>query len=149
MRLRRTLLVASTAVAGLALGTSSAWAYFSSTGAGGGTAAAGQLSVRVLTAEPAGGLLPGGRTAAVLKLYNPQPVPITVVSVQGAGAAVADNGCGPTGVGFTDQDGLALSIPAGATTEVTLPGAVSMSPDAAPACQGTGFNIPVTVTVRS
>ena len=150
MRLRRVALIAGTAAAGLLFGTGSAWAYFSTTGHGTGTAAAGQFSAQVLGSDAASpGLLPGGTGDAGLRMHNPQSIPVTVVSVEAAGPAVADNGCTPTGVSFTNQYQLDVVIPAGGTTTVPLPAAVSMSPAAAAACQGTGFSLPVTVTVRS
>lgn len=145
------MLAIGTGLLALSLGTSSAWAYFSTTGHGTGTAELGRLSVQVLPGSgPAGtGLLPGQVGDAVLRLHNPNSVPLTVIAVQASGPAVADNGCTPTGVSFTSQDQLNVTIPVGADLDLALPGAVSMSRIAAAACQGVGFSIPVTVTVRS
>lgn len=140
-----------TALVGLSVGTTSAWAYFSTTGQGSGTADTGRLSVQVLPAAgpTESGLRPGGSAAAVLRLHNPQSIPVTLLSVHAVGEPVADNGCAPTGVSFVDQDQLNVLVPAGATEVIPLPAAVTMSRAAAAECQGTGFDIPVTVTVRS
>lgn len=152
MKLGRIGLVGVTATTGLLVGTTSAWAYFATTGQGTGTADVSRLSVQVLAAGPgsaSSGLLPGHSGDAVLRLHNPQAVPITLVSVEAAGVPTADNGCNPTGVGFLNQDQLNVLLPAGSTKLVPLPDSVTMDLGAAAACQGAQFDIPVTVTVRS
>ncbi|HEX2902066.1 MAG TPA: hypothetical protein VHO01_01305 [Jatrophihabitans sp.] len=151
MKAGRIAVAGGVATLALVLGTGSAWAYFSTTGHGTGSAGLGQLTVEVLPAGgPTGrGLLPGQHGDAVLRIHNPGAVPLTVVSVAAAGAARADNGCAPTGISFEDQYQLDAVVDPGAQLVLTLPGAVSMSRAAAAACQGAGFQIPVTVTVRA
>ena len=151
-RFRRLMLALAVGVLGLLIGTGTAWAYFSTTGHGSGTVHAARLSVEVLPASgrPDGpGLLPGGTGGALLRLHNQQPVPITLTAVRQAGPAVASNGCPAVTVHFRDRSGLAVVVAPGATREISLAGVVSLAADADPSCQGAGFAIPVTVTVRS
>jgi hypothetical protein len=154
MRTSLRLLVLAAALGVLVFaGSSSAWAYWRSSGHGTGTATAGTLRVQVLSpdgSQPnATLLLPGGSADAAVRVHNPNALPITVISVEPAGDPVASNGCTPTGVAFTARHGLDLPVPAGATAVLMLPGSVTMSPASAAACQGASFSIPVSVTVRS
>ena len=129
-----------------------AFAFWSASGAGttGNDAATMTLTVNALTGAdlPTGALLPGGVADAVVSVTNPNAYPVSVERVQARGPVTADNGCAPTGVGFENQTGLAVSVDAGATLLVHLDGAVTMDATSAAACQGAAFAIPVTVTVR-
>jgi len=151
--LRRLLVPMTILLAVLLAGTTSAWAYWRVTGRGTGTAAADRLVVEVqvpaATDRNQQLLLPGSTGDAIVKVHNASSVPVTVISVQPNGAPVASNGCSPTGVSFTGQAGLDWPIPAGGTVVRSLAGSVTMSMASAAACQGTGFAIPVAVTVRS
>jgi hypothetical protein len=150
---RRLLLIGAILATVMFAGSTSAWAYFRTTGWGTGTANAGQLSVQVLS--PAGTelnttlLLPGRTADALVRVYNPQSGPVELESVTPNGDPVASNGCTPTGVSFAGQSELKVLIPAKATVLIPLPGSVSMSLASAVGCQGASFDIPVTVTVRS
>ena len=125
-------------------------------GGGSGTGSAGTatnltgVTVQAVTVgdSPATTLLPGGSAEAIVKVANTNGFPVTVTSVSLIGSVTAANGCTPTGVTFTDQAG-AWVVPAGsAGTLLHLPGAVQMNATSASACQGTTFNIPVTVVAR-
>ncbi|MDQ1632284.1 MAG: hypothetical protein QOC80_2256 [Frankiaceae bacterium] len=148
------LLVVSTAAAALTItGTGGAYAYWSTTGSGQGAAVTRTMTVATesLTAgdaAPSKQLLPGRSADAVIKVRNPNAFSVTLVSVAGTTPPSADNGCSPTGVTFRDATGLRTGIAAGATTVVSLPSAVSMSPAAASACQGATFTIPVLIAVQ-
>jgi hypothetical protein len=153
---RRPLLIIAPAVcvaAGLASGA--AYAYFTGSGAGTGSASVGTMqsvTISTATVSPSTPLMPGGSGDVTLEVTNPNGVAVTLVSVTGAGGAIAADGghpgCTTTGVTFTSQTGLSTSIPADSTTEVDLPGAAAMSTASSPGCQGATFSIPVTITVQ-
>ncbi len=149
---RRLAALSTLAGAVLLAGAAAAYGFLPTTGSGTGTAQVGELTIQAqaVTADDqnAALLLPGRIGDAIIRVHNPNPVPVRLVSVSGNGSPVASNGCAPTGVRFTDQDGLSSAIAAGATVLVRLPGAVSMSEASAASCQGASFSIPVTVTVR-
>jgi hypothetical protein len=150
---RRLLLVGTATAALMVTSTGGAFAYWSTSGSGSGAATVGSMAVatQALTAgdaTPAQQLLPGRSADAVLKINNPNDFPVTLVSVAGTTPPTASNGCSPTGVTFSDVTGLTTEIPAGATTVVDLPGAVSMNMSSASACQGATFTIPVLITVN-
>ena len=141
-------------VSGLGVGT--AFAYWTSSGAGSGTAGANSLQTVTVAAfvggdSPASSLLPAGPAGEViLRLSNPNAFAVTLVSVVGNGTITADSGhsgCSTTGVSFTNQTGLSVSVPAGSSL-VRLPAAASMSTASLNACQGATFHIPVTITVH-
>lgn len=149
----RRLALLGVLIAGLLLaGTGSAYGYLRSTGHGTGTVQAGTLEVSVQAIgsgdSNAGQLLPGHTADAIVRVHNPNQVPVQLTGVIGTGPAQASNGCAPTGVSFTDQSGLDTSIPAGSSVLIELPGAVAMSVQSAAACQGATFTLPVTVTVH-
>jgi hypothetical protein len=80
---------------------------------------------------------------------NPFPVKITTVAQTPSTSITSDKGAScnsSTGVTFTTQSGLNLTLGASATDTFTLSGAVSMSNASADACQGAIFSIPVDVT---
>jgi Flp pilus assembly secretin CpaC len=93
-------------------------------------------------------LLPGRSADAVVKIVNPNGFAVTLSSVTAAGAAVASNGCTPTGVSLVNATEVGAVIEAGSTRVVDLPGAVRMSSESASACQGATFTVPVLVAVR-
>jgi hypothetical protein len=153
---RRWLLLTAPAilvVAGLAAGA--AYAYFTSSGTGIGSASIGTMqavTISSATVSPSTPLLPGGSGDVTLQVTNPNSVAVTLVSVVGTGGPVtADSGhpgCTTTGVTFTSQTGLSTNIPADSTTAIDLPGAASMSTASSALCQGAAFSIPVTITVQ-
>ena len=145
----RAVLVAATALA-VSAGSATAYAYFTASGSGGAAASTGALqtvTVAATAGTPSGELVPGGNADVSLRVTNPNGFAVTLVSVTGSGAITASNSCSPTGVTFTDQTGLSISIPSG-TSQVHLSGAAAMSPASADACQGATFTIPVTIVVH-
>jgi hypothetical protein len=67
-------------------------------------------------------LYPGGTGDMKLSVTNPNAYPVTITTVTGSGAITSDKGAAcnaSTGVTFTNQSGLSLSVPAGATTTFT------------------------------
>ena len=143
-------IVAAAVVAGAAL------AYWRSSGTGSGSGHAGTLQTVTVAAfvggdAPHSYLLPGGSTAdVILRVSNPNAYAVTLVSVVGNGTITPDAGhasCTTTGVTFTNQTALSISIPAGSSL-VDLPGSASMSAASSNGCQGATFSIPVAITVH-
>jgi hypothetical protein len=147
--------VAALAVVGLV------YAAWTTNGSGSGYAKAGTaqaLSTVDVSASTSATLYPGGPAGDVLiRISNPNTYPVTVTAVSGSGSITPDgghSGCSPSGVTFTNQTGLSISVPAkvGATngeTQTTLSGAASMSSASVDACQGAVFAIPVTISGAS
>ena len=154
MKRRKVVAIVAGAIGAVAI-TTAAWAYLTSHGSGTGSVSAATVQTVTISAtagSPTSTLLPGGSPADVaLKVTNPNPFAVTLISVVGAGSITADAGhsaCTTTGVGFADQTGLNINIPASATTAVDLPAAASMSTSSSNGCQGAMFSIPVTITVH-
>jgi hypothetical protein len=140
------------------------YAAWTTNGGGSGYAKAGTaeaLTTVDVSASTTATLYPGGPAGDVLiKVSNPNPYPVKVtgVALNGSNADIAaDAGhasCTPTGVSFTNQTGLTISVPAksGGTngeTQATLSGAASMSNASVNGCQGATFTIPVTISGAS
>ena len=137
----------------LGLGAGSAFGYFTSSGAGHGSASTATI-LPALAAQgvPSTRLLPGGTAEVAVEVTNPNLFAVTVVSATAGGVVTVDPGhptCTPASVSFTSPGSLSVLIPAGATQSLSFPGAASMSIAAPNACQGASFSIPLTLTVRS
>lgn len=155
MRRRSLLVIAPAACVAVGVASVAAYAYFTSSGNGTGSASTGTMqavTISAATVSPSTPLLPGGSGDVTLEVTNPNSVAVTVVSVTGSGGGItADSGhpgCTTTGVTFTSQTGLSDNIPAGSTTAIDLPGAASMATTSSAGCQGATFSIPVTITVQ-
>src|SRR2546423_14400177 len=95
---RRTLLVAALTLL-VALGIGAAYAYFTATGSGAGSASAGTLQPVTVAAfvggdAPSSKLLPGGTADVILRVNNPNPVAVKLVSISGNGTITASGGVG-------------------------------------------------------
>jgi hypothetical protein len=141
-----------------------AFAAWTSSGNGSGYAQAS--SAQALTTSDLSGssftnkLYPGASNRDVkIDINNPNPYPVTVTSITSNGVIQADSshqtaGCGTssdastTGVTFTDQTGLSISVAANSDTAVTR-SAASMSNSSDTTCQGATFTIPVSVSGHS
>jgi len=141
------------AVAGL---SGFAYAYWTAPGTGSAVATTGTMTtVTILgttTAADAGSskLHPGATADVVLRVHNPNPFAVHVVSVTSPGGITGSGGVGscPTpGVTFTSPSTVA-DIPPGDST-VVLAGAASMLGTSSSGCQGATFQIPVTLTVKA
>ncbi|WP_439380019.1 hypothetical protein [Amycolatopsis lexingtonensis] len=149
--LRRVLVV--TTVVGATLGGGIAVAAWTSSGSGtagakAGTASAPSTGTVDASALTTGLLYPGVSGAALIRISNPNPYPVKVSSITGNGTPTATGGCPGAAVSWVAQQPNA-PLDAGATSTLTLTGAVSMLPTADDSCQGAVFTIPVTVTVVS
>ena len=129
------------------------------TAGGGGTGAAdsGTLDPVTLSAgAPVTPLYPGGQTDVRLTVANPNAANVAIGSIaldasQGTGGFAVDaghSGCTLSALAFTTQTngGAGWTLPprVGAvdgSLAVTLPNALSMSTDAANACQGATFTV--------
>jgi hypothetical protein len=137
-----TVAVASGAAVAMASGV--AYAVWSTTGTGAGTAKAATMTAAVVNAgtAPAGQLYPGltanGSTAGgdlVVAASNPNPFPVTVTLTGGT-----FGGCTTPGVsiGSTASFNLAANAP---TAQVTIQKVLSMAPTSSNDCQGATITI--------
>jgi hypothetical protein len=153
-RVSRKLAVATTVAALSVVGL--VYAAWTTNGGGSGYAKAGTaqaLTTVDVSASTTATLYPGGPAGDVLiRISNPNPFPVKVTGVAGNGAITADAGhagCTTTGVSFTDQTGLNVSVAASGQATTTLTGAASMDNTSLNACQGATFTIPVTISGAS
>jgi hypothetical protein len=153
-RVSRKLAVITTMAALVAVGL--VYAAWTTNGTGSGYAKAGTaqaLTTVDVSASTTATLYPGGPAGDVtIRISNPNSYPVTVTGVSGSGAITADAGhagCTTTGVTFTNQTGLSISVPANGATTATLSGAANMSNASVDGCQGATFAIPVTISGAS
>jgi hypothetical protein len=127
-----------------------AFAYWSATGSGSGSATAitaKQITVSGLSLSA--DLYPGGPPGAVgLKLNDPNPYGVYVTFLQsGWGTPVSNtSGCASSYVSIDPKApavGTVTLIP-GTTTTIAMPGVLDLSPNAPDACQGATFSVPLT-----
>src|SRR5436305_1403315 len=151
------VIIAALAVVGLV------YAAWTTNGSGSAYAKAGtatSLSTVDVSASTTATLYPGVTGDVLIKIDNPNPysVVVTGVSLNGTNADIAPDGshssCTTTGVSFTNQTGLSISVPAKSggvdgTAQSTLTGAAAMSNASVNGCQGAVFTIPVTITGAS
>jgi len=155
--------IARTTAATVALcilgGAGTAYAYWTTTGIGNGSATNGTMQTVTVDALVAGdtlqtSLVPGGTADVVLRATNPNAHAVTIYGFAANGAVTADAGhssCTTTGVTFTPPPApLAQPVIVQANTSIllTLEGAASMSAASLSACQGAQFKVPVTLEVR-
>jgi hypothetical protein len=134
------------------------YAAWTSAGNGSGVAKASTAqALSTVTATASAGLYPGATAALTLQVSNPNPYPVTVTDVTGNGTITADashstcgqDGTHPTGVTYTDQHNLTISVPASGTATVSVSNSVHMSNASDNSCQGATFTIPVSLTGAS
>ena len=145
LKRRRTALVVSTVTA-MALG-GVAYAYFSSTGAGTGTATVGSSSNVVLHATTTGPLYPGGSTPVTFTVDNPGTGSERVNTIHLASVTADGTHTACTVADFTMPDvTVAASFAHGNGQTVTPTGTLSMANTAVSqdACQGATLTLNVT-----
>ena len=151
-RPRRAGVVLGSAVALVLLGSTSAWAYWTTTGSGSGAAAARTFTAPTVSAGTATGpaLYPGlaadgTSTGGTLSMVasNPNPFPVTVVVSQNGAAA----GCTTPSVTFSGGQ-FTLAANASAVTK-TLPLTLSMGTSSSNDCQGATITVPLTTSSTS
>jgi hypothetical protein len=132
-------------------------AYWSGWGAGSSSAATGTaLALTLAPGTATGDLVPGGQTAVVLTLSNPNGFAVYIGSLtldtsQGVGGYGVDAGhsaCAVSAFTFTTQtnSGTGWTVPekvgtVNGTLSATLASALTMSIDAANACQGASITV--------
>jgi hypothetical protein len=138
--------------AGAMLAGSIAFAAWTASGSGSGYAeatSAQALTTVDVSASTVATLYPGATGDVLLRISNPNPYPVTVTDVDGAGVIDSDTTAAcdaATGVTFTDQSGLSVNVPAAGASTVTLTGSVAMDNSSHTTCQGAVFTIPVTLS---
>jgi hypothetical protein len=132
------------------------YAAWTTSGTGSGYAEAGtaqDLTTVDVSASTAASLYPGTDGDVEIRIKNPNPYPVEVTDISGNGAVTADTGhasCATTGVTFTDQTSLSITVPAnGGETQTTLSSAAHMSNASDNGCQGATFTIPVSISGQS
>ncbi|ABM07004.1 hypothetical protein [Paenarthrobacter aurescens] len=155
--------LARTAAATVALcilgGAGSAYAYWSTTGIGSGSATNGTMQAVTVDALIPGdtlqtSLVPGGTADVILRATNLNAHAVTIYGIAASGPVTADSGhpgCTTTGVTFTPPAAPltpAVIIQPNTSIQLTLGNAASMSAASVSACQGAQFKVPVTLEVR-
>lgn len=149
---RRGLLVTALVPVLVFAATGVAFSYWVGSGAGSGSATTGTTQAVTLNPGTASNqLYPGGQSAVAVTVTNPNPGAVKVGSLsldttQGtAGFAVdgAHAACGVATLSFTTQTngGAGWTIPASGSSVLSLANSLSMSTNAANACQGASFTV--------
>lgn len=151
---RRAGMVIAAAIAVVLLGSTSAYAYWTTVGAGSGAAAADTFIAPTVSAGTVEGplLYPGlsangTSTGATLAMVasNPNPFPVSVSVSQTPGAAVS--GCTTPAVSFSGGT-FTLAANTSSVTR-TLAYTVSMGTNSSDDCQGKTITIPLTTSSTS
>ncbi len=157
--IKKPVLVAVACLGAIVAVAGGAYAYVAG-GSGSGQGSAAVVSGKSVTIDalgatdnPSSKLVPGGDADVIVRVKNPNTFDVTLVSVTNTPdssitAADASGSCSNTGVTFTDQPSLNVTIPAGQSTLVDLTGAAHMSTSSDSGCQGATFHIPVTIQVK-
>ena len=96
-------------------------------------------------------LQPGSSADVILRIHNFNTKAVDIVSVVGNGAITvtgASGTCTTSGVTFTDQTGLSISVAGSTTVLIHLANAASMSTASQSGCQGATFLIPISATAH-
>jgi hypothetical protein len=149
-KLRRKLTLLGAVMALFLLG-SVVFAAWLVTGEGNGAAQATTADDLVVSpGTTTADLYPGSDGDVELTIENPNAFDVTLSSIAGDGAVTTGAaGCNTTGVTFTAPATTGQAIAAGATLNLSLPNAASMSNASDNACQGATFSVPVTVSASS
>ncbi len=157
---RKRIALAGLVAALVAVAAGLVYAAWLANGTGSGyakAASAQQLTTVDVSASTTATLYPGATGDLLIKVSNPNPYPVKVTDVTGNGTITADaahSTCGsdaqhPTGVTFTDQHGLSISVPANSSAQATLASSVQMSNASDNSCQGATFTVPVSLSGAS
>ena len=129
----------TTALVTLALmGASVALAAWLINASGPGTAGIGSLQApTVVGGTPdARTLLPGSDGPAFVRVTNPNDSALLITGVTDAAGGLGPASCPYVNVTVNPQAGLAVTVPASATTNIKIAGAYHLASDAPTACQG-------------
>ncbi|SDP40295.1 hypothetical protein SAMN04489867_2333 [Pedococcus dokdonensis] len=142
-RWTRRLAAAGTGTAAIVMAAGLAYAVWSQTGAGTGTAAAGTTAPLSAVAAVSDTLYPGGSATLTVTVSNPNQRPVTVTSIDLAGSVAASAGCTTPGVTVTLPASVSVTVPAGGSAPVSFTDAIAMTASSSSDCQGATFTIPV------
>jgi len=128
------------------------FAYWTRSGAGSGSGTTGTTQAVTLTPGSASNqLFPGGQSAVAVTVTNPNPGSVKVGSIsidttQGTNGFTVDGAhstCGVAALSFATQTngGTGWTIPASGSSVLSLASSLSMSTNAANACQGASFTV--------
>jgi hypothetical protein len=153
----RRLVVVAAVVAALAAAGAVAYAFQTTNGSAATTASTSgvqPVSVASLVAGDAttSSLQPGGTADVVVRVQNPNAFAVRLENVTANGSVTSSGGtgtCGASGVSLVAQSGLGITIAAGTSTLVDLPGAATMATTSPTGCQGATFSIPVSLTAQT
>ena len=148
-----TLLAGSVCFLSVGLLSGTAYAYFTGSGRGTGSATAGAPSAVNLDAASGtttSNLVPGGSADLSVTLDNPNTFAVTIVATAANGNAAGSGSCtvSTSGVAAANLTGLNISVPAGSGVTVDIPNGATMSTSSDSGCQGQTFHVPVTLTVE-
>lgn len=156
MRLTRKVLAPSVVAVSLLCG-GIAYAAWSSSGAGSGTAqATTSVDSAITAATSAADLFPGATMSVTVTISNPNPYPVVVNSISAGSSAVVNVSCVAgtvtSGARPTDATGLLQTnstkpIAAGGSGTYTL--TTHMTPSAVDACKFQTFTLALTATLSS
>jgi hypothetical protein len=149
--------VVSAAVTVLVLGVVGlVYAAWTTSGTGSGYAKAGTAQDLItvdVSASTTASLYPDADGDVEIRIKNPNPYPVKVTDIVGNGTITADAGhasCVTTGVSYTNQTGLSITVPGnGGETQTTLSNAAHMSNASDNGCQDATFTIPVALAGQS
>ena len=148
-RWTRRLVTAGAGTAALLMASGIAYAAWSQTGAGTGTAAVGNTAPLTAIATISSTLYPGSSATLTVTVSNPNPRPVTVTSVGLTGPVAASAGCTTPGVTVTLPATVSVTVPAGSNAPVTLANSVAMSTSSSSDCQGATFSIPLSASGKT
>ncbi|MFL5797132.1 MAG: hypothetical protein ACJ77A_04255 [Actinomycetota bacterium] len=143
---------------GLVLVAGIAFAAWTATGSGQGSAKAGSSQAVVVSAgTPTAFLYPTGSADVATSINNPNPFKVHVSSISldssqyTNGFQASNVSCNTVSLSYTTQNngGSGWDIAAGATLPLDLSNAVSMSNSANDSCQSNTFTIGLTATAAS
>ena len=143
----RALAVVTGSVAAVALVSGTAAAYWTSSGSGTGSAAAGTISLTANASVGSSLLYPGGSVAISVAVTNPADsatLNVTGVSATSVTADSGHSGCDTSAVTYQRSTALPVSVVAGGSP-VDVDGSLAMAADAADACQGATFSVTLSV----
>jgi len=149
-RYQRPVLVFAAMLGAFTIAAGAAWAYFTTTGHGTGSAVTATMQNITLQASAGdsttGKLYPGGpKVDVVVRINNPNSYALTLTDLVLKSGGIT--GCSTPDVTFTDQHGLNINVPTGSHA-IDVPGAIQMGTSATSDCQGANISIPVTATVQ-